>query len=130
MNHFLFVCVLTFCLCLKGTVTAEESCPDEKCFFGKECILKAVGIGTTVMASTALVIGWGLGFLGFGPLGPVLGSAAALWQSKIGIVAGGSLFAALQSAGMIGLNKVVLLGYGSAVSSVIFASCSCQCNEP
>ena len=76
-----------------------------------------------------MVIGWGLGLVGFGPLGPILGSAAAAWQSKIGLVAGGSVFAALQSAGMAGVSKPVILGLGSVVSSAVFAACPCKCTN-
>ena len=43
-----------------------------------------------------------LGAAGFGALGPVVGSSAAVWQASIGAVEAGSLFAWCQSAAMGG----------------------------
>lgn len=45
--------------------------------------------------------------VGFTTTGISAGSIAALWQSVIGNVAGGSLFATLQSAGATGLGSIV-----------------------
>lgn len=45
--------------------------------------------------------------VGFTSAGIGAGTFAALWQSWIGNVAGGSLFATLQSAGATGLGSVV-----------------------
>jgi hypothetical protein len=45
---------------------------------------------------------WFLALLGFGGEGVIAGSLAALWQSTIGIVAAGSLFAGFQSLGATG----------------------------
>ncbi|RSL58457.1 hypothetical protein CEP53_006128 [Fusarium sp. AF-6] len=41
-----------------------------------------------------------LNAIGFTPIGPLAGSAAALWQSTIGSVPAGSVFAFLQSITM------------------------------
>ena len=61
-----------------------------------------------------------LPILGFGALGPALGSFAAAWQSSIGSVATGSLFAFLQSAGMGGAaaGLFAALGIAGAVGLV------------
>ncbi|KAJ7650968.1 hypothetical protein FB45DRAFT_859608 [Roridomyces roridus] len=60
-----------------------------------------------------------LAMAGFGAVGPILGSAAAAWQAAIGNVAAGSLFAMLQSAGMLYAVAIPVVGSlvvgGSAV---------------
>ncbi|KAI1214799.1 uncharacterized protein F4807DRAFT_455251 [Annulohypoxylon truncatum] len=48
----------------------------------------------------AAIAGPILAMFGFGGIGIGGGSLAALWQSSIGNVAAGSIFAALQAAGM------------------------------
>lgn len=73
----------------------------------------------------ALVIGCTCGFgalglvtlplLGFGLGGIIAGSAAAAWQSSIGAVAAGSLFAVLQSLGATGLGILLFGGVASAM---------------
>jgi len=47
---------------------------------------------------------------GFGALGPIAGSIAAGWQAAIGNVAAGSLFAFLQSVGMVHFVTIPLVG--------------------
>ncbi|KAI9657390.1 MAG: hypothetical protein M1821_003072 [Bathelium mastoideum] len=59
-----------------------------------------------------------LGLLGFGALGPVAGSIAAWLQSVISPVAGGSLFAILQSAGMGGVGALVVNGVAAAAGAI------------
>jgi len=57
-----------------------------------------------------------LGAIGFSPLGPVGGSIAAGWQSSIGAVEAGSLFAFCQSAAMGGVTASRLIGAGSTIA--------------
>ncbi|MCJ1256660.1 hypothetical protein MMC24_004484 [Lignoscripta atroalba] len=70
------------------------------------CLLAAQVIGT----STLLIFTTALPILGFSVAGPAVGSVAAGWQSSIGAVSTGSLFAFLQSAGMAGRPPGCLLG--------------------
>ena len=51
-----------------------------------------------------------LPILGFSAVGPVAGSIAAGWQSSIGLVSVGSLFAFLQSAAMGGAAMAGIVG--------------------
>lgn len=53
-----------------------------------------------------------LGLAGFAATGPVAGTVATAWQSSIGIVQAGSVFAWCQSAAMGGaaVNGIVALG--------------------
>lgn len=55
-----------------------------------------------------------LSALGFGPLGPTAGSIAAAWQSSIGNVASGSLFALLQTISMTSPGIEIPIGIGLA----------------
>ena len=55
--------------------------------------------------------------LGFGLLGPMMGSVAAAWQSKMGVAGAGSLFAVLQAAVMTGVSKSAILSLGFVISS-------------
>jgi hypothetical protein len=55
-----------------------------------------------LVATPALLFPPVLAAAGFGAAGPVVGSMAAAWQSSIGIVQGGSLFATMQSLAMGG----------------------------
>ncbi|XP_031637074.1 uncharacterized protein LOC116349670 [Contarinia nasturtii] len=56
-----------------------------------------------------------LPLIGFGAGGVAAGSFAASWQSSIGIVAAGSLFATLQSLGATGMGILLFGGIGSAL---------------
>lgn len=71
------------------------------------------------------ILGFGpptiLGAIGFGPTGPVRWSIAAAWQSSIGSVAAGSLFAFLQSAAMTEAVKVLFYVIGALGVVVLFA---------
>jgi len=51
-----------------------------------------------------------LAMIGFGSMGPIAGSIAASWQATIGNVAAGSLFAFLQSVGMIHAVTIPVVG--------------------
>lgn len=72
-------------------------------------ILAGCTVGTGLLGAAALP------FIGFGAGGVVAGSAAASWQSSIGLVAAGSLFAALQSLGATGLGTVLFGSIGAAL---------------
>lgn len=58
-----------------------------------------------------------IGAVGFGAGGVVAGSVAAAWQATIGNVVAGSLFATLQSVGVLGLSggAVAAVGVGGGV---------------
>ncbi|OOF97960.1 hypothetical protein ASPCADRAFT_205226 [Aspergillus carbonarius ITEM 5010] len=64
----------------------------------------ALAVGSTGLAlATAPITGPAiLGMVGFSATGPVAASLAAVWQSSIGAVQAGSLFATLQGAAMGG----------------------------
>ena len=96
-----------------NSTTDANSCPaGQQCHYSKSCIYSALGIGGVTLYFALTIIGWGLGAMRFGPLGPI-----AVRQSKIGLVA----IVALQSAGAAGIDL------GSAVSSAVFATCPCNC---
>jgi hypothetical protein len=75
--------------------------------------LQAVGVLAVTASVVAVPI---LGAAGFAATGPVAGSAAAAWQSSIGLVEAGSLFAWCQSAAMggVALNGIFSLGVAGA----------------
>jgi hypothetical protein len=62
-----------------------------------------------------------LSALGFATAGPVVGSIAAKWQSCIGIVGAGSIFAWCQSAAMGGaaVSEVIATGLSGASVAVV-----------
>ncbi|EMR87764.1 hypothetical protein BcDW1_3554 [Botrytis cinerea BcDW1] len=62
-----------------------------------------------------------LALLGFMVLGPVAGSIASLTQSIFGNVAAGSVFAALQSAGMAGYGLVIINGVVIGIAVLVLA---------
>ncbi|KAA8572340.1 hypothetical protein EYC84_002964 [Monilinia fructicola] len=66
--------------------------------------------GITTVASVATIPI--LGAVGFSAAGPLAGSTAAAWQSGIGLVQAGSIFAWCQSAAMGGAAVGGLLGLG------------------
>ncbi|KAK6343471.1 hypothetical protein TWF730_011060 [Orbilia blumenaviensis] len=82
---------------------------------GKNPMLLAAGIPAVATGSVPVV----LGALGFGAAGPAAGSLAAAWQSSIGNVASGSLFALAQSIGMSNPLIGVTVGLGLAALSFI-----------
>ena len=63
-----------------------------------------------------------LGLVGFAAAGPVAGSAAAAWQSSIGLVQAGSLFAWCQSAAMGGAAVNGIIACGAAGGGVALAA--------
>ncbi|PQE09237.1 kinase-like domain protein [Rutstroemia sp. NJR-2017a WRK4] len=74
---------------------------------------QVVGGLATVASLVAVPV---LGAVGFAAAGPVAGSAAAAWQSSIGLVEAGSVFAWCQSAAMGGaaLSGIIGAGVGGA----------------
>ena len=63
-----------------------------------------------------------LGAAGFAAAGPVAGSAATAWQSSIGLVQAGSVFAWCQSAAMGGAAVNGIVALGAAGGSVALAA--------
>lgn len=61
--------------------------------------MTAIGLGIFGLAS---LVSPALGIVGFSTLGPAAGTAAAAWQSSVGIVQAGSIFAWCQSVAMGG----------------------------
>jgi hypothetical protein len=60
---------------------------------------------------------------GFSALGPVKGSLAALWQSMIGNVCAGSIFATIQAFSMGSVTTLIpLLGLGWIIGRVVWGS--------
>jgi len=75
-----------------------------------------------------------LGAIGFTAAGPLAGSAAAGWQSSIGIVQGGSFFAWCQSAAMGGaamggILVTGLAGGGVAVGATVAGALDTKVTE-
>lgn len=92
--------------------------------------LRALIIGST--ASLGIFGMALLPLLGFTAGGIAAGSAAAGWQSSIGAVAAGSLFAVLQSLGATGLGTLVFGGIGTALgllSSIASRLGWCTCED-
>ena len=63
-----------------------------------------------------------LGAAGFAATGPVAGSAAAAWQSSIGLVQAGSLFSWCQGAAMGGAAVNGIIACGTAGGTVAMAA--------
>ncbi|KAF3908337.1 hypothetical protein AA313_de0208272 [Arthrobotrys entomopaga] len=88
-------------------------------------IMKKVAIGTTVVGGLVVVAALCapliLPAVGFGAAGVGAGTAAAAWESAIGLVEAGSLFALLQSAGAggaAGAAAITAVGIGGAGTAV------------
>ena len=87
------------------------------------------------MASIASVVALPfLGALGFGAAGPIAGSVAAGWQSSLGLVQAGSLFAWCQSAAMggaalSGILATGLSGAGIAVLASVTGGLDVTCDD-
>jgi hypothetical protein len=82
-------------------------------------IIGGVGLGTAVAAVAAapLVIAG----VGFGAAGVAAASLAAKWQSTIGNVGAGSLFASLQRAGAVGLTRGTTAAIAATTGTVAAA---------
>jgi hypothetical protein len=82
--------------------------------------IATVGLGLFGLAS---VVNPALGIVGFSALGPTAGSAAAAWQSSVGIVQAGSVFAWCQSVAMGGSAAgTILATQGVAAGATGFAA--------
>ncbi|GFT07161.1 hypothetical protein NPIL_178871 [Nephila pilipes] len=82
--------------------------------------LAKMAVGATVVVGGTIVA---LPLLGFTSAGVGAGTVAAVVQSKIGCVAAGSTFAALQSAGAAGTaitTKAALGGVGAYIGKKFF----------
>ncbi|KAF2745916.1 hypothetical protein M011DRAFT_527419 [Sporormia fimetaria CBS 119925] len=81
---------------------------------------KAAVIGGCLVAPpiAGTIIGPALGFVGFGPGGVAAGSAAAVWQARIGNVVAPSVFSFLQSAAAGGAGATVVNGTAVGVTSL------------
>lgn len=77
-------------------------------------IRTTIQVAGAAVATVSLLAGPLLGLAGFTALGPAAGSAAAAWQSSIGAVQAGSLFAFFQGAAMGGAAMGVIQGVGMA----------------
>lgn len=100
-----------------GNITIFEKCPKcKRTMVSRKnlwIIRGGVSLGfiTTLGGIGALM----LPLLGFGAGGIAAGSTAAAWQSSMGSVAAGSLFATLQSLGATGLGVLLFGSTGSAL---------------
>ncbi|KAJ7139693.1 hypothetical protein C8R44DRAFT_975449 [Mycena epipterygia] len=68
-----------------------------------------LGSLTIIVLGIVLIVN-PLAVIGFGSMGPIAGSIAAGWQATIGNVAAGSLFAFLQSVGMLHAVTIPVVG--------------------
>ena len=84
-------------------------------------LLAAQIAGGAAMTASIAVIPV-LGLAGFAASGPVAGSAAAAWQSSIGIVQAGSLFSFCQSMAMGGAAVNGIIACGAAGGSAAMAA--------
>lgn len=83
------------------------------------CILIAAII--CIVAAVAPCV---LPMIGFTAGGVAAGSCAAFWQSVIGSVSAGSLFALLQSIGAAGFGAVgIIIAMGSAIITFVLGLC-------
>jgi hypothetical protein len=70
--------------------------------FKAQPLTSGISIAGVLVFGAASLINPALGIAGFSALGPAASSAAAAWQSSIGLVQAGSFFAWCQSAAMGG----------------------------
>ncbi|KAF7953378.1 hypothetical protein EAE96_006584 [Botrytis aclada] len=80
--------------------------------FGFQVLGGVVGIASVAAVPV-------LGAVGFSAAGPIAGSAAAAWQSGIGLVEAGSIFAWCQSAAMGGAAVGGIIGVGVGGAGVL-----------
>ncbi|XP_036145399.1 interferon alpha-inducible protein 27-like protein 2B [Monomorium pharaonis] len=93
--------------------------------------LRIMFIGTPIIGG--IFGAYLLPILGFGSSGVIGGSVAASWQSSIGSVAAGSLFATLQSLGATGVGTLLFGSVGAALGLLISIAeyigwCTCNKN--
>ncbi|KAI9730422.1 MAG: hypothetical protein M1834_005932 [Cirrosporium novae-zelandiae] len=87
-------------------------------FARQEPLKAALSVGGLLVGVGAAITLPILGAVGFSAIGPVAGSVAAGWQSSIGAVSAGSLFAVCQSAAMGGAVASTIAGVGAAGAGV------------
>jgi len=86
--------------------------------YAKDALAAASGSGTAMVVATKVL----LPAVGFGANGIVGGSTAASWMASYGgFVSSGSTFAALQSAGVVGLGIVPLGGIALGGGALAFS---------
>ncbi|KAL2068261.1 hypothetical protein VTL71DRAFT_16359 [Oculimacula yallundae] len=87
----------------RASVVVEE-------FVKEHPVLTAVAVTLVAIGILVLVFPWAVEALGFGSLGPIKGSFAALWQATFPDVTAESWFAFFQRLGMIwGKTAVVMI---------------------
>ncbi|QSS65135.1 hypothetical protein I7I51_05977 [Histoplasma capsulatum] len=80
---------------------------------GRECATGAAIIVTSITVSPVL------GLVGFTPIGPAAGTFATIWQSSLGSVEAGTLFAMCQSIAMGGVATNVVPAIGAMGAGVV-----------
>jgi hypothetical protein len=89
----------------------------------KHPILFGIQVAGGIMSLASIAAVPVLGVVGFGAAGPIAGSTAAAWQSGIGLVKAGSIYAWCQSAAMGGAAMGHILTTGVAgVSGAVGAT--------
>ncbi|CZT02741.1 related to lincomycin-condensing protein lmbA [Rhynchosporium agropyri] len=88
----------------KASTVAEE-------FAEKHPVLVAVMVTLVAIGILVLVMPWAVEALGFGELGPIEGSFAALWQAAFPDVPAGSWFAFFQRMGMVWGKTAVMMKF-------------------
>ncbi|KAI4867006.1 hypothetical protein F4820DRAFT_232249 [Hypoxylon rubiginosum] len=78
-----------------------------------------VAIGLAAIAVPSLIVGAGLGILGFGAAGIAKGTIAAGLHSAIGCASTPSIFATLQSAAMGGYGASIVSGVVQVVGGLV-----------
>jgi len=87
---------------------------------GNHALRRAVAVGGMETLGLASLVVPVLGIAGFSAIGPVASSAAAAWQSSLGLVQAGSSFATFQSVAMGGAATAIMAaqGVGGAVAGL------------
>ncbi|XMA12314.1 hypothetical protein WAI453_005105 [Rhynchosporium graminicola] len=88
----------------KASTVAEE-------FAEKHPVVVAVMVTLVAIGILVLVMPWAVEALGFGELGPIEGSFAALWQAAFPDVTAGSWFAFFQRLGMVWGKTAVMMKF-------------------
>jgi len=92
-------------------------------YIAKHPVLFGLQVTGGIVSLASLVALPILGAVGFGMAGPAVGSAAAAWQSSIGLVEAGSFFTWCQSAAMGGaaVGGILATGFAGAGVAVVAA---------
>jgi Interferon-induced 6-16 family len=104
---------------MASPASPEKPKPDHKATDPVLIALKRLQVAGAVVAVGALLTLRVLGLVGFSAIGPVAGSLAAGWQSSMGAVSAGSLFAWCQSAatGGAAATAVTATGIGGGIAA-------------